>query len=82
MHFWGMTLDVVHILVYIGGVSMKKRDLLKVLKKLGWSPSREGGNHELWVKGEYKIPIPRHREIREGTAKSIIKQAKKVEVEK
>ena len=26
----------------------------------------------------YKFPIPRHREIREGTARAIINQVKKV----
>ena len=39
---------------------------------------REGSNHAIWSKENYKIPIPRHKEIREGTAKAIIKQAKKV----
>ena len=57
---------------------MKKKSLEKILKKQGWNFERERGNHEIWSKGDHKIPIPRHREIREGTAKAIIKQAKKV----
>ena len=49
---------------------MKKKDLGKVLGKLGCKFEREGGNHEIWSRGIYKFPIPRHREIREGTAKA------------
>ena len=57
---------------------MKKKDLEKTLRKLGCKFEREGGNHEIWSKGAYKIPIPRHREIREGTARAIINQVKKM----
>ena len=55
---------------------MKKKHLEKQLKAIGWHFLREGGNHEIWTNGVDKILIPRHREIREGTAKAIIKQAK------
>jgi predicted RNA binding protein YcfA (HicA-like mRNA interferase family) len=55
---------------------MKKRDLEKELKKLGWWLDREGGNHEIWTNGEKKEPVPRHAEINELTARSILKKAK------
>ena len=55
---------------------MKKRDLEHYLKSLGWVLEREGSRHEVWSKGRGKIAVPRHREIREGTAKKIMKQAK------
>ena len=57
---------------------MKKKDLEKVLGKLGCKFEREGRNHEIWSRGIYKFPVPRHREIREGTAKAIINQVKKI----
>ena len=57
---------------------MKKKDLEKVLGKLGCRFEREGRNHEIWSMGDYKFPIPRHREIREGTARAIINQVKKI----
>ena len=57
---------------------MKKKHLEKILQGLGWKFKREGSNHEIWSKENHSIPIPRHRDIREGTAKAIINQAKKV----
>ncbi len=57
---------------------MKKRELVKRVKKIGASLVREGLGHEVWesVNG-YIFTIPRHSEIKENTAKAIIKQAKK-----
>jgi len=55
---------------------MKKRDLEKELKRLGWWYLREGGSHEIWTNGEKNEPIPRHTEINEYTAKGILKKAK------
>ena len=69
-----MTIDFMHIYVYKSRV--KKQHLEKQLKALGWYFLREGGRHEIWTNGIDKIPLPRHREIREGTAKAIIKQAR------
>ncbi|MBI3535519.1 MAG: type II toxin-antitoxin system HicA family toxin [Deltaproteobacteria bacterium] len=56
---------------------MKKRDLEKILKTMGWSFLREGGNHEIWTNGVDTEAVPRHSEINENTAKGIIKRAKK-----
>lgn len=55
---------------------MKKRDLEKQLRKLGWTFKRQGGNHELWTNGLISQPIPRHNEIKEMLAKAILEIAK------
>ena len=53
---------------------MKKKDLEQLLMKAGWIKTA-GGRHDKWIKeGCRPIPVPRHREINELTAKSIIKQ--------
>ena len=57
---------------------MKKKDLEKVLRRLGCKFEREGKNHEIWSIMDYKFPVPRHREIREGTARAIVNQVKKI----
>lgn len=53
---------------------MKQRDLIKIFEKNGWWKLREGANHIVYTNGKACEPIPRHREIKEGTAKSIIKR--------
>jgi predicted RNA binding protein YcfA (HicA-like mRNA interferase family) len=54
---------------------MKRRELEKRLRKLGWRLSRPGGKHDIWTDGEQEIAVPRHNEINEYTAKAIIKEA-------
>ena len=56
---------------------MKKRDLEKVLRALGWHFLRDGGNHEIWTNGAETEPIPRHNEINEMTAKGILKRVRR-----
>lgn len=53
---------------------MKKRDLERKAKELGWWKLREGGNHEVWTNGTLTEPIPRHNEINEMLAKKILKK--------
>ena len=53
---------------------MKKRQLIKLLKDDGWYLKRNSGDHEIYAKGKNRIPVPRHNEINEETAKSIIKK--------
>lgn len=53
---------------------MKRRDLIKLLEKNGWELKREGGNHDIYEKGNRTEPIPRHKEIAEMLAKAIIKR--------
>lgn len=43
----------------------------------GWRFERHGGNHDIWTNGEFNIPIPRHREVNEFTARSILKNVEK-----
>ncbi len=55
---------------------MKRRDLISILEKLGCIFVRQGANHD-WYKNESTgifQPIPRHKEINENLAKSIIKK--------
>lgn len=53
---------------------MKRRDLIKLFEKKGWWKLREGGAHTVYTNGKDTEPIPRHNEINEITAKSIIKR--------
>jgi len=56
---------------------MKKKDLEKYLSELGWWLQRQGGNHEIWTNGDHQIPIPRHKQINEFTARGILRKAEK-----
>ncbi|MDD2600150.1 MAG: type II toxin-antitoxin system HicA family toxin [Kiritimatiellae bacterium] len=55
---------------------MKRGDLLKKLKRKGCVFVRHGGNHDWYQNPETKMcqPIPRHREVNELVARSIIKK--------
>jgi len=52
----------------------KRRDLIKLLIANGWYSKRDSGDHEIFTNGKASEPIPRHREIDEELAKSIIKR--------
>jgi len=54
---------------------VKKRDLEKSLKALGWRFLREGGSPEVWTYGKESESIPRHREIPEPLARKILRKA-------
>lgn len=55
---------------------MKVRDLIKALEGAGYRLHRNGSEHDIYVKkGARPIPVPRHREINENTAQTILKQA-------
>lgn len=55
---------------------MKRREVERHLGACGCSFAREGGRHTLWKNpANGKVaPVPRHREIKEGTVKAICKQ--------
>lgn len=55
---------------------MKKKDLEKQLRNIGWWFSRHGGNHDVWTNGEVCEFVPRHAEVKELLAKKILKKAK------
>ena len=53
---------------------MKRRELIKLLEKNGWYIKRNGGNHDLYTNRKQTEPIPRHPDINERLARSIIKK--------
>ena len=53
---------------------MKRRDLIKLFENNGWYYLRDGGRHDNYTNGKNSEPIPRHREINEMLAKSLIKK--------
>ena len=55
---------------------MKRRDLERQLRVLGWNLTRHGARHDVWAKGERELVVPRHVEINEYTAKAILREAR------
>lgn len=53
---------------------MKRQILLKLFTKSGWRILREGANHTILTNGDVVEPLPRHKEISESLAKSLIKK--------
>ena len=55
---------------------MKRRDLIKMLEQMGCVLIRNGGRHDWYTNSQTKQsqPLPRHNEINENLAKSIIKK--------
>nr|DAO08725.1 MAG TPA: hypothetical protein [Caudoviricetes sp.] len=53
---------------------MKRRDLVKLLENNGWWLLRSGASHDIYTNGQRSEPIPRHSEIKEQLAKSIIRR--------
>lgn len=54
---------------------LKAELLKKLLRAKGARFLRQGGNHEIWVKGKKQIPVPRHKEIKDTLAQRILKDA-------
>jgi predicted RNA binding protein YcfA (HicA-like mRNA interferase family) len=55
---------------------MKRRDLIKLLEEMGCVLIRHGGKHD-WYSNQNtreSQPVPRHKEINENLARSIIKK--------
>ena len=55
---------------------MKLKELERHMRSHGCTLGREGGRHTIWVNpAKHKIAsVPRHREIKENTARAICKQ--------
>ena len=53
---------------------MRRRNLIRRHKKVGFVFERHGGEHDIYRKGKYIESIPRHSEINERLAKSILKK--------
>ena len=56
---------------------MKRKLLESKLKKLSWWFLCHGGNHDIWTNGIRQEPIPRHNEVNEKLARSILRKAEK-----
>jgi len=54
---------------------LKRRDLEKALRRLGWYRLRHGSKHDVWTDGERFEAVPRHSEIHERLARIILKRA-------
>jgi predicted RNA binding protein YcfA (HicA-like mRNA interferase family) len=55
---------------------LKRRDLIRKLEEIGCVLVRHGARHDWYTNPKTKMsqPVPRHSEIHEGLAKSIIKK--------
>ena len=54
---------------------MKRRDLVRKLKSVGYKPDRTG-SHTIFEKdGSRSVQVPNHREIHENTARAILRAA-------
>lgn len=56
---------------------MKRKDLERALKELGWWLERQGRRHALWTNGSEQEPVPRHGEVAEPLAKKILRTARR-----
>lgn len=67
---------LVHAYVYIQEV--KRRELERRLRELGWMLLRHGGKHDVWISadGAFTDYVPRHPEINERLAQVILRRAK------
>lgn len=57
---------------------MKRRELIKILTDIGCVLVRHGGKHDWYMNPQTKQsqPVPRHNEVNENLAKSIIRKLK------
>lgn len=53
---------------------MKRRDLIKKLENAGFELVSHGGNHDIYKRGTDMESVPRHREIDERLARSIMRK--------
>lgn len=55
---------------------MKRKDLIRAIEKAGAVLLRHGGKHDWYQNPQTRVcqPVPRHTEINEMLAKSIIKK--------
>jgi predicted RNA binding protein YcfA (HicA-like mRNA interferase family) len=55
---------------------MRRRDLERQLRELGWNLARHGARHDIWAKGDRELVVPRHVAINEYTARAILREAR------
>ena len=58
---------------------MKRGELERRLRALGWFFFRHGGKHDVWAHSvkTHHIYVPRHPVIKLGTARSILRDAER-----
>lgn len=56
-------------------MSVKRRDLVRLLEQGGYLLLREGGNHSIYTNGDKVVPVKRHQTLDRITANAILKQA-------
>ena len=56
---------------------MKRREVERRLRDLGWTLVRHGRKHDVWSDGERQEAVPRHVEINERLAATILARARK-----
>jgi len=54
---------------------VKRRDLVRKLSAVGFVRVRTKGPHDVFSRGNLRIAVPRHREIKEYLARKILKEA-------
>jgi mRNA interferase HicA len=64
--------------IYVYNKPMKRRELERRLREMGWKLQRHGGKHDVWsnADGSFAEYVPRHSEISERLARAILKRAK------
>ena len=61
-------------IVYVKEISLKRKILIKKLESVGFRFELHGVNHDIYVCGEKREEIPRHKEINERLARAILKK--------
>jgi mRNA interferase HicA len=56
-------------------MSVKRKELVRVLTEHGFRLVREGGNHSIYSNGGKTVPVKRHGQFDRITANEICKQA-------
>jgi len=54
---------------------VKRLDLEQRVSESAWRFFRSGGRHDVWTDGDREEAIPRHREVNENLARSILRRA-------
>ena len=56
------------------GERVKRKILIDLFEKNGWTLKRHGAGHDIYVKGSERETVPRHSDIDEMMARAIIKR--------
>ena len=56
-------------------MSVKRKDIVRLLEANGFRLIREGGNHSVFSNGEKMVPVKRHNQFDRITANELCKQA-------